>query len=176
MRPPMETVRIDREQFLDLYLRTQSILRAYLLSATGDLHEAEDLLQEVSRFLWADFDRYDPDRPFRAWAIGAARLQVLKWRQSKARRRETLSPQTLEALGSAADDAAEEAEERRVHLQSCLDRLGRWMREVVRLRYLHGLPLDQIARRVGKSFAAVGMALMRSRIALRECVDRKAGP
>lgn len=166
-------IRADREQFLDVYLRDQGILRAYLLSATGNLHEAEDLLQEVSRVLWADFEKYDPERPFRAWAIGVARLQVLKWRQGKARRRETLTPETLEALAGAAVEVAEEAEERRAHLQDCLDRLGRWMREVVRLRYLDGMPLDQIARRVGKSFAAVGMALMRSRLALRECVNRK---
>lgn len=169
-------LRIDREQFLDLFLREQSILRAYLLSATGDLHEAEDLLQEVSRFLWAEFDRYDPERPFRAWAIGVARLQVLKWRQGKARRRETLSADTIEALSGAAVEVADEADERRAQLQECLDRLGRWMREVVRMRYLDGLPLEQIARRVGKSFAAVAMALMRSRTALRECVDRKVSP
>jgi RNA polymerase sigma-70 factor (ECF subfamily) len=165
----------DPGAFLDLYLPDQALLRAYLLSATGNLHEAEDLLQEVSRVLWAEFARYDPERPFRAWALGVARLQVLKWRQGRARRRETLSGESLEALAGAALEAAEEVRERRTHLEDCVGRLGGWLRDVVRLRYADGLSLQDIARRAGRSFAAVGMALLRARGALRDCVDRKVG-
>jgi RNA polymerase sigma-70 factor (ECF subfamily) len=164
----------DPRAFLDRFVRDQGVLRAYLLSATGDLHEAEDLLQEVSRVLWTEFARYDPERPFRAWALGFVRLQVLKWRQTLARRRETLSPEALEALEETADACAEEAEERRALVQDCLERLGQGLRDVVRLRYADGLSLREIARRMGRSFAAVGMALMRSRTALRDCVDRRA--
>lgn len=163
----------DPREFLDRFLREQATLRAYLLAATGSLHEADDLLQEVSRRLWTEYARFDPDRPFRPWVLGFARLQVLKWRQSRARRRETLSAATLEALEDTSREGADEAAERRALVQGCLDKLGDWMRELLRLRYGDGLPLEDIARRLGRSFAAIGMALMRSRTALRDCVSRR---
>jgi autotransporter-associated beta strand protein len=39
---------MKREDFLQHYMAVQRPLRAYLLAATGDLHEADDLCQEVS--------------------------------------------------------------------------------------------------------------------------------
>ncbi len=167
--------KLDHGKFLQAYLESQTLLRAYLLAATGDLHDAEDLLQEVSRVLWESFGRYDPARPFRAWAVGVARFEILKWRQRKARRGESLSGEALENLAGVAEELGGETRARREQLQSCLRRLGHPMREVVRLRYLEGLSLEAIAGRVGKSFAAVGMIVMRARRALRECVDARLG-
>lgn len=164
---------VDHGRFLQHFLENQTLLRAYLLTATGDLHEAEDLLQDVSRVLWENFGEYDPARSFRAWALGIARLELLKWRQKRARRRETLSTEALEALAGVALEIGDEARNRRAHLESCLERLERWMAEIIRLRYLEGLSLQDVARRLDKSFASIGMALMRARRMLRECVDHK---
>jgi DNA-directed RNA polymerase specialized sigma24 family protein len=44
------------------------------------------------------------------------------------------------------------------------------MTGVVRLRYEGGSSLDQIARAVGKSLAAVKVILHRARVSLHECV------
>ena len=44
---------MEREKFLEHYMEIQRPLRAYLLAATGDLHEADDLSQVVWQVLWA---------------------------------------------------------------------------------------------------------------------------
>ncbi len=165
--------------FLRQFLPHEGLLRAYLRAATRDPGEAEDLLQEVSAVLWDKFDSYDETRPFRAWALGVARIQVLKWKQKAARSREVLSDEALEILENAAIAGAEAAEERRGHLRDCVAGLPEHLKDVVRLRYLEQLPVSRLAARVRKSVAAVEMTLVRTRRALRECVDRKlqeAGP
>ena len=159
--------------FLRQFLPNEGLLRAYLRAATRDPNEAEDLLQEVSAVLWDKFDSYDETRPFRAWALGVARLQVLKWRQKAARSREVLSDEALDLLENAALAAAEAAEERRAHLRDCVALLPAHLKDVVRLRYLEELPVSELAARIRKSAAAVEMILVRTRRALRECVDRK---
>ena len=43
---------LTHEVFLNLFLKEERLLVGYLLSATGDVHVAEDLLQTVARVLW----------------------------------------------------------------------------------------------------------------------------
>ena len=163
----------DHRSFLRQFLPHEGLLRAYLRAGTRDPNEAEELLQEVSALLWEKFDSYDPSRPFSAWALGFARLQILKWRQKAARSREVLSDETLRLLENAAVESAATAEERRGVLQDCVKGLPSHLRDVLRLRYLEELPVARLATRVRKSVAAVEMILVRTRRALKDCVDRK---
>jgi RNA polymerase sigma-70 factor (ECF subfamily) len=164
---------MDHRRFLKHFLEEQAVLKAYLLGATGDLHAADDLLQEVSSTLWEHFGEYDPSRPFRPWAVGIARNMVLRWRRQLGRSRSVLSEEAVRLMAEAADVEGEAADLRRTHLKSCLDGMGDHLREVLRLRYLEGLPVRDLAAQVRKSVAAVEMILVRGRRALRECVERK---
>ena len=157
--------------FLKHFLESEGFLKAYLLAASGDPHAAEDLFQEVWAVLWELSDRYDPARPFRAWATGVARVQVLKWRQRLARSREVLSVETISVLADTAAEQTTEGEADREALESCLLDLEEPMREVLRLRYAESLPVARIAERIGKSVGAVEMALVRGRRALRARMD-----
>jgi RNA polymerase sigma-70 factor (ECF subfamily) len=164
---------LDHRRFLRHFLPAESVLRAYLLAATGDMHAADDLLQEVSSVLCEKFGEYDEERPFRAWAMGVARLEVLKWRQRLARSRETLSVETLGVLADAAEEHAGEIDERLLHLRHCVEALRERIREVLRLRYWQALPIRQVAERLGRSVAAIEMTLVRARRGLRRCVEKR---
>ena len=155
------------------FLAAEAVLKAYLLSASGDMNAADELLGEVSSVLWEKFDSYDPDRPFRPWALGVARLEVLKWRQSLARKREVLSPEAIDALADTAGEFAAELDDRLIHLRSCLEAVSASTRRVLRLRYWRRLRVSQIAEQVGKSTAAIEMTLVRARRGLRNCVEGK---
>jgi RNA polymerase sigma-70 factor (ECF subfamily) len=167
---------MDHRRFLKHFVANERLLTGYLLAATGDVHEAEDLLQEVSVALWESFDRYDEGRPFHAWALGIARHKVLDWRQRKGRRDRLLSMELLEAVERAAVDDSALLSERRPLLQKCMESLPAHLRELVELRYGDGLQLDEVASRLRKSVGAVQMTFVRIRRALRECVERKLGP
>jgi len=164
---------MDHRRFLQQFLATERLLTGYLLAATGDFHEAEDLLQEVSVALWESFDRYDPTRPFQGWALGIARHKVLDWRERKGRHRPALSMEFLEVLEKAQIEAGEQLAERRPLLQRCLEALPGHLKELVDLRYREGLRLEELATRLERSVGALQVALVRVRRALRDCIERK---
>ena len=163
----------DHRRFLKHFLPAEAVLKAYLLSATGDLRAAHDLLQEVSSVLWEKFERFDESRGFKPWALGVARLEVLKWRQSLARSKEILSNEAVEALMDTAAESAGEIDERMVHLRNCVEGLGANTRKMLRLRYWRVLGIRQVAEALGKTVAAIEMALVRARRALRTCIEKK---
>jgi RNA polymerase sigma-70 factor, ECF subfamily len=168
-----EVAVMDHRRFLKHFLEEQGVLKAYLISATSDLHAADDLLQEVSGALWESFSEYDESRPFRPWALGVARNMVLRWRRQKGRGRNVLSEETVRLMADTAETEGEGGDLRRAHLRGCLDAMGDHLRDVLRLRYLNGVAIPEVAHRIRKSIAAVEMILVRGRRALRDCVERK---
>lgn len=162
-------------RFLNLFLAHQGPLKGYLLAATGSPADADDLLQDISHILWEKFESYDSSRPFRPWALGVARLAVLDWRRRQARGVRVLSPEAIDALTAAAAAAAD-LEGYQAHLRTCLEQLSADWKRIVRLAYLDSLPLAQVADALGRSVAAVEMALVRARRALKACIERRLAP
>jgi RNA polymerase sigma-70 factor (ECF subfamily) len=163
----------NHHDFLRCFLQEEVLLRAFLFGATGNADAAEELLQIIAGTLWEKWDQFDPTRPFRPWALGMARLEVLKWRQHLARSKEVLSPEAIERLAEAATEQAQEIDSRYRFLRECLDTLKGRSRGVLRMKYGEGLKIAQIAERLGRSVEAVEMILVRARRVLRDCIDRK---
>ena len=164
----------DRAQdaFLRHFLPVQTPLRAFLLSVMRDQSEADDLFQEVSVILWKKFDNYDASRGFAPWAIGIARLEVLKRRQAHARSRLVFSPEAIESLALAANEVADDADRRQSHLTGCLKKLPVREREIVEMRFEQRKRLSEVAATLVKSVAAVEMMMVRIRRGRRECVEK----
>lgn len=164
----------DQSGFLARYLPLQPMLRGYLVALTRNQAEADDLLQEVATVLWRKFDEFDATRDFTSWAMGIARIQVLRWRRTVARSREVLSEEAITRLAETACAAAETAvaTERRPSLATCLDKLPPLHQEIVRLRFTHDQPLAAIGASIGKSEQAVQMLMVRIRRWLKECIEK----
>jgi len=169
----MARERPDKQEFLRHFLSSESSLRGYILTHVRDFEVAEDLLQQTALVLWQKFDQYDPGRPFLAWALGVARLEIL----NAARRRPGRSLMEGDLDGLVVGEYLRLESElplRRQLLRVCLQRLPASMTEAVRLRYEEGSPLDQIAARLGKSLAVTKVTLHRARLSLQDCVRMKA--
>ena len=164
----------DCRQFLERFLRDEAALRVYLLAATADSDATEDLLQTTAMTLLEKWGQFDESRAFRPWAFGFARLEVLKWRQRAARSRERLSVEALDLLAEETDRNADDLSHRRMFLPECIEALDDERRNVLRMRYWRGMRVSAIAEAVGKTVAAMEMMLVRTRRALRNCVERKA--
>jgi RNA polymerase sigma-70 factor (ECF subfamily) len=164
---------LEHQEFLGRFLREERLLAAYLLSSTGNFHASEDLLQTVARILWEKLADYDEARPFGAWALGVAHLEVLKWRQQAARSREVLSDDSMRLLSETATEHAEETDERYYFLVGCFRELSSAARSAVEMKYGQGRSVREIADCLKKSVAAVEMILVRSRRVLRDCIQRK---
>ena len=160
-------------EFLKHFLPVEGLLRAYFTASVRNASEADDLLQEVSSTLWEKFAEYDRARPFKAWAMGIARLEVLKWRQRLARSKEVLSPEALEILAESSLEHSQELDERRSYLDRCIDSLSGTARRALDARYASGKSIASVAEILGKSAAAVEMLFVRIRRALRKCVEEQ---
>ena len=162
----------EHDSFLKNFLPVQIALRAFLFSVMRNHSEADDLFQEVAMILWNKFDAYDPSRSFTAWAIGIAKFEVLKRKQTFARSRLVFSDEAVAALALAANEDAEAADERQGHLAECLKKLPSRERLLVDMRFEQKKLLSEIATATEKSTAAVEMMMVRVRRWLRDCVEK----
>ena len=145
----------------------ESIFR-YLWLRVGDPHLAEDLTGDVfMRMLHALPNYQSMGLPFRAWLYRIAHnLLVDHFRRNS--RREPVSLDVVET--HAADDDPLVSVERRLlaeRLGHALSQLDPHQREVVVLRFLAGLSLQETAAAMGRSEAAVKSLQHRSLSALR---------
>lgn len=164
---------IDRDEFLRLLLTHERDLRAFLGALVADRHAREDLFQETALVLWQQCERYDPARPFGAWARGVAAHRVLQARERGARLPVPFAPETIEAVAAAFDRTAPEASPRTEALAACLDELPARSRELLVLRYERDERPPAIAERLGRTLDAVYQALSRIRQALEECIRHR---
>lgn len=159
-------------EFLHHYTLVHPVLSAYVLGMTGRPAIAEELLQEIAVELWEKYPAYDRSRPFQPWALGMARIQVLRWRQAQGRQRRMLSMEALEQLTATASAEHGEMHERLRRLGSCLEGVQERGRRLLERHYAHGETAQAIADSEGRSRGAIEITLVRLRRALRACMER----
>ena len=160
-------------QFLDLFLRHQAAIEAFVHTVVRDRVAADDIAQETATTLWAEFDRYDQARPFGPWARGVAANLVMRHFRQRQRGVTILSPEAVEAVLEASNRAPVEPSLRQRALQQCLDGLPDKSRTLVRLRFAAGMTFEEAAARVGSTGDAVRKAVARLREALRDCIEKR---
>jgi RNA polymerase sigma-70 factor (ECF subfamily) len=141
----------NHETFEKLFLPVQTALRGYLFATTRDWTATDELFQEVATTLWRKFGEFDSSRSFRAWALGMARLQVLRRRQAFARSRLVFSEALMASLANVAGDETGDDDWRLPHLAACMSKLPPSDRELMGMRFEHDLSLAEIAAKVQRA-------------------------
>jgi RNA polymerase sigma-70 factor (ECF subfamily) len=162
------------EVFLGLFLKAQGRIFAYILTLLPHRGDAEDLMQEVSLFLWNRFDPANPPADFVAWGCRVAYFRIKEHRRAHRRQRVIFSDDILEQLAGimAEETTALRLDDRFEALARCLAKLGRRDRELIAERLQEGATTLSTAERVGRSVDAVYKAMARIRKALYDCVER----
>lgn len=163
----------QRDEFLRLFLRHQGEIRAFVSSLIRDRHAREDVFQEISLILWRQFEQFDAERSFGAWARGIAANKVLQAYDKNARTPLAFSPDAVKAILEAHDRAEEEPPIQAEDLQRCIEHLPEKSRQLLVMRYEQSLKLETIAQRVKSTLHAVHMALTRIRTRLAECIEMR---
>lgn len=156
-----------------LLVRYRPKLLAYLLHLTGDLHESEDVLQELSVAVLEKPDMLTRAGDVFAYLRGVARHLAAGRHGGRIRAGEALRRWTEWAWEADPDDGTtDDDRERQVRaLRLCRESLRDDVRRLVALRYDRGLDLDAISRAIGSRVGAVKVALLRARRALARCVQ-----
>jgi RNA polymerase sigma-70 factor (ECF subfamily) len=138
----------------------------YVSFRVSDRHTAEDLVSDVfTRFLTALRDNKSPQSNLRGWLFGVAANVV-----SDHHRRRYRAPQEPldEELVSQEDGPAEIAEQTatREDLRRAVATLTGEQQHVLAMRYGKGLPIQEVARALGKTEGAIKQLQARAIAAL----------
>jgi len=166
--------RDDRTQrFALLWVRSQGTVSAYVFGVVRSPHDAEDVLSEVAIAAVEHFDSYDPQRSFTGWVLGIARHRVLHYLRTTRRDRHVFSPDALESIAHACEEAHDTQDDRRAALHRCVDELGDDHQRLIEMRYGQSMKPAEIADSLGLARGAVRQKLLRIRQILADCIDRR---
>jgi RNA polymerase sigma-70 factor (ECF subfamily) len=155
--PPTETAALDAD-FDSFYQAHYRRLTVQLCAYTGDLHLAQDLVQDAfcrAFAKWASVSRYDDPA---AWVRRVAwNLATSRWRRTKVAQTFLRGQREQHFSGPGPD---------RLHLVAALAGLPEKHRRVVVLHHLTGLSVAEIAQQEGVAEGTVKSWLHRGRTAL----------
>ena len=154
-----EVVRLAREgdsaAMTELYEHYRSRIYGYLFYRVGDTHQAEDLTAEVFLRVVEKLPGYRFQAiPFQAWLFQIARnLAIDHYRKTNAHPMVELDANLI-----TNHESPEQATERSMiarQLKQALDRLTTEQCDVIVLRFLVGMPVQQVAEALNKSEGSV---------------------
>ena len=161
------------EHFLQLLGAHERSLFAYVFSLAPNWQDAEEIMQRVRIRIWQQFDQYDVERPFDAWARAIAYYLVLAYRKEKSRQREFFTERILELVSDKFDAHLSQAGDRRDALLRCLEKLEGRKRDLVTSYYSSARQTSEtIAKDLSLTPNALRQSLFRIRKMLLECVQR----
>ena len=134
--------------------------------------EPDDLTSETFLQIARNISTFDGDESaFRSWVFVIAHRRLIDSRRARQRRPETINLSV--STGGAGGDVEEEALNRltTVELQSAFEKLSESQRDVLALRIIGQLTLDETASVLGKRVGAVKAAQRRGLLALSEHLD-----
>ena len=165
----------DREAFGSLVALYQARLRAFVARYVSRPDEVFDIVQDGFIDAMEHLDRFDASKEFGPWLRAICRNRMLNhFRSNKVRQTAAaaLVDEALQGSWGAMDDDLEDGAERVAALRRCVDKLDKTQRELIEMRYRREVPLNDLARRLGRSAAALSMSLFRLRSVLEKCMER----
>lgn len=161
------------EAVVRLFSQHQRWLHGYLTALTGNAADADDVFQEVCVVMWQQHEKFELGTNFVSWLSVIAYRQAQKfWRERKKKQR-LLGDDVLQQIAELIPQESELFEARRAALGSCLQKLERKDRELIRIRYAdHRITAAQVADETGKPVGAIYKSLHRIRRVLHDCVSR----
>ncbi len=163
------------EDFVTRLMASQGVLHGYIVSLTGGLDHANDLLQETNLKLCKKASLYDLSQPFLPWAYAFVRHEVMAWRTRQARSRLWFDDELVAKIAGVFEAVEDESERELLALESCVEQLPERQRQLVEARYGRNEPLRDIAARAGMPENAMAALFYRLRKALAVCVELSLG-
>ncbi len=155
----------------DIYRENSNLVLQAAYRVTGNLDDAEDVLQTVFARLANRDAPPDFSTGSQAYLRRAATNAALDIVQSRYARDRVSLEGTAESVGTdpgPAPDRQHHGHELHAELRRALTRIGRRAAEIFTLRYFEGLDNTEIAAHLGTSTNTVAVTLHRARARLRD--------
>ncbi|MCP4605718.1 MAG: RNA polymerase sigma factor [Proteobacteria bacterium] len=154
----------DKRALEHLYARHHGVLYAMALRMTGQVADAEDIVQESFIRAWKALPNFRGETTFRNWLL---RIGINLCRNMHKRKKETVKLQDIPAPANDSDTLA------RNWLEKALSKLPDGYREVLVLHDVMDLRHVEIAEVLGLSVGTSKSQLHRARIKMRDLLITK---
>ena len=163
----------DFDAFAELYRRYLCPVYRFVRSQCPDEPTAEDITAQVFFKAISSASSFRGEGSYKAWIFRIAHNSVWSWRNGRARSVIAVEevPETVDPTPSPAAQAI--TKEGRGQVWRKVAELPPAQREVVALRYLQDLTVEEIAEITDRSRGAVRILLHRARSKLRSTMDGK---
>lgn len=162
----------DVQRFVELLGAHERELFGYIFSLTANWDDSQEVMQRLRIRVWEQFDRYDHERPFGAWARAIAYYLVLAFRKERSRQREYFTERVIQLLDEAYAKSTSVIGPSREALVDCLAKLTSEKQKLVTDYYSPG-GANELAKSLGMTGNSLRQAIHRIRRQLYECVQRK---
>jgi RNA polymerase sigma-70 factor (ECF subfamily) len=161
----------DLGAFSELYRRYLCRIYGFVRSQTPDEPTAEDLTAQTFFRAFSSASTFSGDGTYRSWLFRIAHNTLASWRVGRAK-----GPVVVENVPEHVDpaplpSAVVLAGEERSLVWRLVSSLGPAQREVLALRYLEDLTIEEIADVTDRSRGAVRILLHRARNSLRRAIE-----
>jgi RNA polymerase sigma-70 factor (ECF subfamily) len=162
----------DPRAWRDFFLRETPAIFRYVRARLDSAEDAEDLTSQVFEEAWRHIETLqDRGLPPRAWLYGIARNVVGTHRRRLFQRPPILA---IEAFDGTGGDPAGTPET--LDMVRAITSLKRSQAEIIALRFVHGLSLQETAMALGTSVDGVKGRQARALAELRDRLDGKNSP
>ncbi len=156
---------VEVRQLLD---EVAPVVNGYLYARVGgDQSAAEDLLQETLLEAVRSAASFRGEAALSTWLCAIARRRLARYYEAERRAEEARSGLRLVVGALRAETTEDDVVERRDEVVRALGRIPVLHRQVLVLKYLDDLPVEEIADQLGRSRVQVQSLLQRARDGLR---------
>jgi RNA polymerase sigma-70 factor, ECF subfamily len=144
----------DHEAISEIYERYAADIYRYIYYKVNDAELARDIQSDVFVRMLEGIDRYED----RGWSISAWLYRIAHDRTiDTLRRRERMHTISLDAWVENLEDESDDLErsDRRAAIQRVINQLSPCQAQVLRLRYIYDLSIQETARQMGRSEGSV---------------------
>ncbi len=153
----------------ELYDRHQERIFRYVRSRVYDHHLAQDLTGEIFTRMVTSLHQYENSGyPFTAWLYRIARNLIIDHQRRENRYMRVPIEEVYRVSAAGYEPAA--IVEKKLNVErvyQALEQIDETQREVIRLRFLAGLSLQEVADTLGKTVGAIKSQQYRGLVALR---------
>ncbi|HSZ55144.1 MAG TPA: sigma-70 family RNA polymerase sigma factor [Tepidisphaeraceae bacterium] len=165
----------DRQAFEELVRRTARLVFSRLYLEVGDVHRAEDLVQETFLIAWRSVRQLRDGSGLRPWLFSIAHSVVVDATRRRLRKKRMADYEPHEAMESVPDRAeppeeSAQREEERQRVLTVLRSLPEEYRLPLTLRYIAGADYETIGQQLGLTNGSLRGLLSRGMARLREAL------
>ena len=160
------------EAFIALLTANHKRIYGFIRAVVPHWSDADDIMQETVMAMWRKFQDFERGTDFAAWGIAVARYRIQKFR-SKYTARMAFGDEALQQITARYMATLESMDERMDALEHCVARLRDRDRQLIRMRYEHGLRAAAMADHAGLSVHGIYKTMARIHNMLLRCVRRR---